>query len=168
MSCKLRPRIASLFSFPAKMEPWSRSNASNSAHAAVDARCSAKAFSQPHFGPDYHNSVVRVLSVDRARWELVVVVLYAITTLPPSSKCLYVLAKGSTLAQFSKLPRHTAGKQSTIPPSTTANSNLAWFICLHMGVALTGVARLRGQILDFRGLGRPGPPRPRKSRIFTP
>ena len=31
-------------------------------------------------------------------------------------------------------------------------------ICLHMGVALTGGARLRGKIQDFGGLGSPGPP----------
>ena len=34
----------------------------------------------------------------------------------------------------------------------------AGFIFLHMGVALTGGARLRGKILDFRGLGGSGQP----------
>ena len=31
-------------------------------------------------------------------------------------------------------------------------SHLQRFICLHMGVALTGGARLRGKIMDFRGM----------------
>ena len=42
-------------------------------------------------------------------------------------------------------------------------------ICLHMGVALTGGGRLRGKILDFRGLGGPGRPgNPSRRRGASP
>ena len=84
--------------FPTGMGPWSRSKASSSAHAAANARshsrdCSATAFSQPHLGPDYHKSVLRVLSADRARWEIVAIALCAIATLPLSSKILVCTRK---------------------------------------------------------------------------
>jgi len=51
-------------------------------------------------------------------------------------------------------PRRTRGLGGTRVPNPTPPP----LACLHMEVALTGGARLRGKILDFLGLGDPGRP----------
>ena len=50
-------------------------------------------------------------------------------------------------------PRHEGRPQYVL--RAAPNGKTPQIICLHMGVALTGGARLRGKILDFRGLGGP-------------